>query len=426
MIHSDPLVAHFASQLAGGSDIAAQRLHLALCRAGVKSIIYFGTGEATDSSMVPAFQNRTFFWRNAVAVANSWRWRRQAQDGFVTSPRWVRKTPIQGFGELPKVINLHWVARWLDLPSFFGSLPPETPVVWSLHDLIPITGGCHYPGACDHFTRDCGKCPQLRKPGPRDDTYKFFRIKDRCYSGKNLHLVGNSEWTTSQIRRSGLAKHARSIHTIHYGLDIEQFKPVDKLCARRALGISDDRFVVGFACSDFSEERKGATRLLDALKGLPIQKILLLTFGIGKWPSPNGIERMQLGTLNSPKLQSLFYSAVDVFATPSRAETFGNTAMEAMACETPVIAYAAGGLTDVVAHQETGLLEPDLGSVPGLAGMLQWMWQHPAERRAMGLAARRRVIAYFTDDLMARRYSELYGRLLSGYETSPAGLASHA
>lgn len=417
MIDSNAVVAHFTSQLVGGANIAAQRLHLALRRAGVKSVLYFGAGEATDSTMISAFQNRTFFWRNAVALANSWRGRRQAEDGFVTSPRWVRKTPIQKFGALPKVTNLHWVARWLDLPSFLGSLPPGAPLVWSLHDLIPITGGCHYPGECDHFTRNCGNCPQQKKPGPRDDTYKFFRIKDRCYSGKNLHLVGNSEWTTSQIRRSGLAKHARSIHTIHYGLDVEEYKPVDKVCARRALGIPDDRFVVGFACSDFSEERKGAARLLEALKVLPAQKILLLTFGTGKWPPASGIETMQLGTLNSPQLQCLFYSALDVFAMPSRVETFGNVAMEAMACETPVIAYAAGGLTDVVADRETGLLEPDIGSVSGLAGMLQWMWQHPDERRAMGLAARRRVIAHFTDDLMAWRYSELYGQLLSDCET---------
>lgn len=417
MIDSNAVVAHFTSQLVGGANIAAQRLHLALCRAGVKSVLYFGAGESIDSTMVPAFQNRTFFWRNAVALANSWRGRRQTKDGFVTSPRWVRKTPIQKFGALPRVINLHWVARWLDLPSFLGSLPPGMPLVWSLHDLIPITGGCHYPGECDHFTRECGNCPQQRKPGPRDDTYKFFRIKDRCYSGKNLHLVGNSEWTTSQIRRSGLARHAKAIHTIHYGLDIEEYKPVDKLCARRALGIPDDRFVVGFACSDFSEERKGAGLLLEALKILSAQKILLLTFGEGKWPSASEIETMQLGTLNSPQLQCLFYSALDVFAMPSRVETFGNVALEAMACETPVVAYAAGGLTDVVADRETGLLEREIGSVPGLARMLQWMWQHPDERRAIGMAARRRVIAHFADDLMARRYSELYRQLLSGCET---------
>jgi glycosyltransferase involved in cell wall biosynthesis len=412
VIDDAAVVAHFTSQLAGGANIAAQRLHLALCRAGVKSVLHFGAGEAIDSTMVPSFQNRTFFWRNAVALANSWRSRREAEGGFVTSPRWVRKTPIQRFGGLPKVINLHWVARWLDLPSFLGSLPSAAPVVWSLHDLIPITGGCHYPGECDHFTRQCGNCPQQRKPGPRDDTYKFFSIKDHCYSGKNLHLVGNSEWTTSQIRRSGLAKHAIAIHTIHYGLDVEEYKSVDKLCARRALGIPDDRFVVGFACSDFSEERKGAGLLLEALKILSAQEILLLAFGSGKWPSASGVETMQLGTLNSPQLQCLFYSALDVFATPSRAETFGNTALEAMACETPVIAYAAGGLTDVVVDRETGLLEPEIGSVAGLVRMLRWMWQHPKERVGMGMAGRQRVIRNFSDSLMASRYTKLYRELV--------------
>jgi len=414
VIDDATVVAHFTSQLAGGANIAAQRLHLALCRAGMKSVLHFGAGEAIDSTMVPAFQNRTFFLRNAVALANSWRGRREAKGGFVTSPRWIRKTPIQRFGGLPKVINLHWVARWLDLPSFFGSLPPGLPVVWSLHDLIPITGGCHYPGECDHFTRRCGNCPQQRRPGPLDDTYKFFCIKDGCYSGKNLHLIGNSQWTTSQIHRSGLAKHAVSIRTIHYGLNAEQYKPVDKLGARRALGISDDRFVVGFGCSDFSEERKGAALLLEALKILSAQEILLLAFGEGKWPLTNGVETVQLGTLNSPQLQCLFYSALDVFAVPSRVETFGNVAMEAMACQTPVVAYRAGGIADVVADGETGLLEQEIGSVAGLVRMLQWMWTHPKERVGMGIACRQRVIRNFSDSLMASRYTKLYDELTEG------------
>jgi glycosyltransferase involved in cell wall biosynthesis len=116
--------------------------------------------------------------------------------------------------------------------------------------------------------------------------------------------------------------------------------------------------------------------------------------------------------LNSPRLQSLFYSALDVFATPSRVETFGNTAMEAMACETPIVAYATSGLMDVVADGETGLLERDIGSVSGLVRMLQWMREHPVERRRMGVAGRQRVIQHFTDNLMADRYAKLYEELL--------------
>jgi glycosyltransferase involved in cell wall biosynthesis len=223
--------------------------------------------------------------------------------------------------------------------------------------------------------------------------------------------VGNSEWTTAQARRSGLAKFAKSIRTIHYGLDVEQFKPVEKGVARQSLGIADGKFVVGFSCLDFYEKRKGADVLMEALKTFPAREIILLVLGAGKWPA-SGIETIPMGSLSSPRLQSIFYSALDVFAMPSRVETFGNVAMEAMACETPVVAFPAGGLSDVVADGETGLIEKEIGSVDGLAQMLQWMWKHPTERIGMGIAARKRVVEKFSDSLMARRYADLYHELV--------------
>jgi glycosyltransferase involved in cell wall biosynthesis len=312
---------------------------------------------------------------------------------------------------MPLVVNLHWVPRWLDLPSFFNSLPPELPVVWTLHDLIPITGGCHYPGECEGFTKECGHCPQQKKPGRTDATNKFFHLKEHLYQRANLHFVGNSEWTTAIARRSGLAKYAKSIRTIHYGLDVEQYKPVEKAVARRALGIPDGKFIVGFSCLDFYERRKGAEILMEALKTFPAQEIVLLVLGAGKWPVTE-VETIPMGSLGSPRLQSVFYSALDVFAMPSRVETFGNVAMEAMACETPVVAYPAGGLADVVVNGETGLMDPEIGSVAALVRMLQWIWKHPIERVAMGAAARQRVLKQFTDTLMARRYTNLYHELV--------------
>jgi glycosyltransferase involved in cell wall biosynthesis len=405
------MIAHFGSHLGGGANIAGMRLHNALRKNSLESYFYYGAGDPANASYVPMFQNRSFFWRNAAALATSWRSRQEAPGGFVTSPRWIRKTPIQATGKIPKVVNLHWVPRWLDAPSFFNSLPPGLPVVWTLHDLIPVTGGCHYPGECDGFTKECGNCPQQKKPGRGDATNKFFRIKQALYQKANLHLVGNSEWTTALARRSALAKYAKSIRTIHYGLDVEQFKPVDKATARRALGIAEGKFVVGFSCLDFYERRKGADILMQALKTFPAKEVVLLVLGAGKWPASE-VDTIPLGSLGSPRLQSVFYSALDVFAMPSLVETFGNVAMEAMACETPVVAYPAGGLADVLADGETGLYEKDIGSVPGMVRMLQWMWQHPKERVAMGLAGRQRVIKNFSDSLMARRYTELYGELV--------------
>jgi glycosyltransferase involved in cell wall biosynthesis len=406
------LVTHFTTQLPGGVGNATKRLHRALCRAGVESRICYGAGEPLDSTMTPAFQNRSFLWRNVAALATSWRSRQDAPGGFVTGPGWIRKTPIQAIGIMPQIVHFHWVARWLDLPSFFGSLPPGMPVVWTVRDFIPITGGCNYPGGCDGFTRGCGNCPQQKRPHAWDATRRFYRTKDRLYSGINLHFVGNSEWTTAQIRRSGLAIHAKSIRTIHNGLDVEEYQPVEKSIARKALGIPEGRFAIGFACLDFNERRKGAEILMEALKTFPAREIVLLVLGAGKWPASE-IETITMGSMASPRLQSLFYSALDVFAMPSLAETFGNTTIEAMACQTPVVAYPAGGVADVVMDGKTGLMEPEIGSVAGLVRMLQWMWKHPAERAAMGIAARQRVIEKFSDSLMARRHMDMYHQLIT-------------
>jgi glycosyltransferase involved in cell wall biosynthesis len=208
-------------------------------------------------------------------------------------------------------------------------------------------------------------------------------------------------------------RHAKSFHTIPLGLDIEQFRPVDRSCARRALRIPEERFVVGFACADLADANKGGSALLEALRANGNRaKTTLLAFGSGRLPSEDsGLERIELGILSSPRVQSLFYSALDVFVVPSRIESFGLTALEAMACGTPVVAFRTGGLPEVVADGETGLLEKEIGSASGLAQKLLWLLQHPEERQSMGRAARASVETDFSDELMAKRYMTIYTEL---------------
>ena len=407
------MIAHLSAQLTGGGHIAARRLHEALCRNGMESRFYFGAGNTNDLSYKPVYQNQGFFWRNAAAILTSWQNRRQAPGGYLHSPGWIRKTPFADLGVIPDIINLHDVNRWLDQPSFFNSLPASLPIVWSLHVLLPITGGCIYTGDCDGFTKECGHCPQLQKRYAKDVSNRFFDFKRKWYDKLNLHLVGNSQWTTDQINRSALARHAKSIRTIHYGINVDQFKPVNKQVARESLGLDQNKFVIGFACSDFHERRKGAHLLMEALKGLPAKEVTLVVFGGGLWPREAApCETITLGSIGSPRLQSIFYSALDAFAMPTQVETFGLVAAEAMACETPVVAYPGGGLADVVISGETGLVEPEYGNVSGLTRMLYWMWKHPLERKEMGAAGRKRVIKNFSDLLMADKYKKLYQEII--------------
>jgi len=403
-------VGHFTSELFGGAGIAAQRLHAALPSQNVQSLLYYDVGTPLVGDCVPIYRNQTFFRRNLAALGKSWRHRRNSPTGFVTSPRWIRKTLFQSLDKIPDIVNLHWISRWIDLPSFVTSLPKNIPIVWSLHDMNPLTGGCHHAGGCNHFTDHCGYCPQVKNPSARDVAYRFFKIKSRCYEGLNLHFVGNSEWTTTQAHRSGLARYAKSFHTIPLGVNIEQFQPIDKSCARRGLGITQDRFVIGFGCTDFNDENKGGALLVEVLRTLATQhKVTLLTFGTGKLPLiGSDIELLELGVVGSPRVQSLFYSAADIFVTPSRVESFGLTALEAMACGTAVVAFRTSGLKDIVIDGETGLLEADIGSVSGLKAMIKWMVEHKEERQNMGVRSRKRVESFFTDTLMAKRYAAIY------------------
>jgi glycosyltransferase involved in cell wall biosynthesis len=198
---------------------------------------------------------------------------------------------------------------------------------------------------------------------------------------------------------------------INYGLNVEAYRPVDKDTAKRALGLDTHLPVIGFASTDLSEKRKGFAVLRAALNRLGASKVMLLSFGGGQADGslPNHVH---LGPIYSVDLQRLFYSAIDIFVTPSLVETFGNTAMEAMACGTPVVGYATSGLKDVVVSGVTGLLQEPVGCETAIWQALQFLVDDSESRLRMGAAARRRVEEMFDVRLMAARYRELYGRLL--------------
>lgn len=409
------LVASFASETFGGAGVAAVRVHKGLLQHGIDSRLFFDKGELTapHASRKPVATNYFLRLKNDLMWGRTHRLNKPGFDIF-TSPYGVRKTPLSFFGCSPDIVNLHWIARWLDLPSFFKTLPKSMPVVWSLHDMNAFTGGCHLWTGCESYTSHCRRCPQLHSLGGKDVASSYFDEKERAYQGKRLYVIGNSNWMTNQARRSHLLRNAVSFETIHLGLDTEEYLPLDKTIARTALQLPPAKYVVGFACADVSSINKNLVGLFDALMQLPEkEKVLLVVFGGGKAPEvPADLRTVFLGALNSPRMQSIFYSALDVFVLPSRLESFGQTGLEAMACGTPVVAFRTGGIPDFVEEGVTGLLAPDPNDSRGLSERLLWLLQREQERRAMSEASRRVVEQRFTISLMAERYHRFYRMIL--------------
>ena len=114
------------------------------------------------------------------------------------------------------------------------------------------------------------------------------------------------------------------------------------------------------------------------------------------------------------------YSAADVYAGPSLAETFGLVYIEAMACGTPVVAFDCTAVPEVVRHLEAGYLARNR-DVDDLTHGIRLLLQDAALRERLGRQGRERVEREYTLELQARRYVDLYQRAIDERRARGAG-----
>jgi len=251
------------------------------------------------------------------------------------------------------------------------------------------------------------------KSSAYDLSTKNFLLKKKLIRRKNLHVVTDSHWLEREAKASAIFSEVKSFQTIHYGLDIQSFFPKDKDTCRRMLDLDPDSIVISFGAADVGNRRKGIRELLAALSKVDSNdKLVLLIFGkslpqIG----PIDIPSIHFGFVESPALLSAIYSASDIFVIPSLEEAFGQTALEALSCGTPVVGFQTGGIPDMVIHGKTGLLaQPN--DANDLSSQIQRLINHPEERKRMGCNGRVFVEKKFTAEIQAQKYLTLYNEIL--------------
>lgn len=215
---------------------------------------------------------------------------------------------------------------------------------------------------------------------------------------------------------------------IHNGIDTEEFAPDPGTAELRRLGVRTDRPTV--ACVARLTRQKGLTHLLRAAPHLAPGTQLVLcasapdTPGIAEEFAAAVREARGLGADVVHVAEPLTRSAVrqllsfaDVFACPSVYEPLGIVNLEAMACETPVVATAVGGIPEVVTDGETGLLVPLGGdgepAAPELfarefALRINGLLAEPDLARRMGRAGRRRAAEHFSWTAVAGQVHDVY------------------
>jgi glycosyltransferase involved in cell wall biosynthesis len=213
------------------------------------------------------------------------------------------------------------------------------------------------------------------------------------------------------------------IVTVPCGVDLQEFAPVERECARRRLGLAPDDFVV--LQLGRLVPRKGVDNVVRAVAQLQaIPKLKLLIVG-GDAPEPDERRTPEIGRLRAVAQacgvadRVLFtgqrrreqlpecYCAADVFVTTPWYEPFGITPLEAMACGVPVIGSDVGGVKHSVADGVTGFLVPPRDPA-ALAARIAQLHANPALAHAMGRAGMRRVRALFTWERVADALADVY------------------
>jgi glycosyltransferase involved in cell wall biosynthesis len=306
---------------------------------------------------------------------------------------------------------LHWINDGLlDLRSLRHC---PKPIVWTVRDLWPTTGLCHYPQGCERQAAGCGHCPLLPAPAwpwP-DPSRRGYRRKQRLLRQAPITFVGISPWVSQQLRASPIMA-GRPVEMIWNCIDEQCFQPLAKAEARCALGLDVEQGPVVLAelRSPSSEPWKGFQHLLAILPHLRSRGICLWLFGAVP-PDLEGVlpsDVRLFGRIDDDAQLRRLYAAADVFVCPTLEEAFGKTMAEAMACGTPVLAFRCSAPADLVEPGLTGALVE-----PGDAGQLMRELQLLLPRAAqLAPACAERARQHFSTRNAASAYRQLYGRLL--------------
>jgi glycosyltransferase involved in cell wall biosynthesis len=306
------------------------------------------------------------------------------------------------------IIHLHWIN--LGFISIKGLKKIQKPVVWTLRDMWPMTGGCHYSGECDHYKNDCGKCFQLHSNNDLDLSRVVLNYKKHNLP-RGINYVAISDWVKSVAQNSSLLKN-EAIRVISNNVDCSMFFPVEKNLAKKILDIKTEKKIILSGANDLNDFYKGFQKYIEALKYLDKNRYFLVFFGSfdPKIAQSLGFEFYNFNMLHDTISLRLIYSAADVFISPSIMDAFGKTIAESMACATPVVCFDATGPKDIVDHKKNGYrakpFEPE-----DLAVGINWVLEN-RDYPTLCSESRKKVERYFDVKVIARKYDELYKEII--------------
>lgn len=408
------------SEKTGGAAVAANRLMDALNNNGVKAKMLVRDKETEDITVISLprslrlqwnflWERWCVFWHLHFSRQRLW------EVDMATSGTDITK--LREFQEAD-VIHLSWINQgMLSLKNIRKIIRSGKPVVWTMHDLWPATGICHYARGCNRYASACGNCPLLPNKGSKNDlSAKIFRRKKELYHRGAISFVTCSRWLEKQAKGSGLFVGQR-ITNIPNPIDTHVFCPQDQAEARLRAGLPADKHIILFVSQRVTDERKGMRYFIEAIDRLVArypemkENTAIAILGGHSEEVNLTLPSYSLGYVSDEKQIVAIYNSADAFVLPSLEDNLPNTIMESMACGVPSIGFRVGGIPEMIDHQQNGYVA-NYRDTEDLASGIHWVLEE-ADRAALKHACLQKVAQNYSQHAVALKYIEVYNEAMA-------------
>ncbi|NQV24273.1 MAG: glycosyltransferase [Rhodopirellula sp.] len=392
----------------GGAAIACRRLFRAIRSVSDCECKWFaarGTGstDVTTASMWPDWRAFTITrLLTHIPKTNATQDRVRAQ-GF---ERTILKM-LTAFS--PDAISLHNIHEALPF-GFAEKLARRWPIVWTMHDMWPFTGGCTYSLDCTNYLEGCCGCPLgggLRSAP--DSHVAWERRKHLIESHRSrIVLVSPSHWLATCASNS-LGKNT-DVRVIPHGVDRDVFRPLPvRRHLRRILGVDESEKVVVCGADLMMSPRKGMVLFLEAIDILHERwgkRPRVVLFGDAEKMFHKGLPANAVfaGRVRDEAWLNVIYNMADLFVMPSIAEAFGLVLLEAMCAGTPSVAFNSTASHELVADGGNGFLASPEDAVSLADCMHRGLTLPEADWAAMSRRCREMAESEYQPETQAGRY----------------------
>ena len=308
------------------------------------------------------------------------------------------------------IVHLHNIhGYYISLKKLFGLIKKyNKPVVWTLHDMWPITGRCAYSFKCEKWKRNCGKCgyKNLYPKTMCDRSARELENKKSIIGSMDkdkLIIVTPSKWLANICKKSYLNKFR--IYDIPNGIEYYEINK-SKNDLRDEYKIDRNKKVVLFVAADSNDKRKGIKYILDIIP--ECKDYLFISIG-RKIENISYNNFIQLGYINDRQKINEIYSLSDIFVIPSLEDNFPTTVLESFSNSTPVIGFNIGGIPEQITS-DVGSIIKEISSYK-LKKEIQLLLEDKKRLNMLSNNCSKKFLDEYTLDIFIDRYLNIYKQL---------------